>query len=94
MHMEELPLYHGRHFLFRFEEDRLIPRFHLAGVEPGRAVSVFNLESDPTDWRTLLTTAVVGEGGWVDLAQPILVRAGQGFVVVPDAPRGEYKALP
>jgi hypothetical protein len=30
-------------------------------------------------------TATVGEGGWVDLAEPIIVRAGEAFVVVPEA---------
>jgi hypothetical protein len=25
----------------------------------------------------------VGEGGWVDLAVPITVRAGEAFIVVP-----------
>ena len=28
-----LPLYHDLHFTFRFADDRLIPRFHLEGVE-------------------------------------------------------------
>ena len=31
----------------------------------------------------LLATATVGEGGWVDLMEPIIVRAGDGFVAVP-----------
>jgi hypothetical protein len=26
----------------------------------------------------------VGEGGWVDLPEPIIVRAGEGFVAVPE----------
>ncbi len=32
----------------------------------------------------LMTTATVGEGGWVDLDEPILVRAGEAFLVVPE----------
>lgn len=32
----------------------------------------------------LLATATVGEGGWVDLAEPIIVQAGDGFIAVPD----------
>ena len=32
----------------------------------------------------LLATATVGEGGWVDLAEPIIVRAGEAFVAVPE----------
>src|SRR4030095_6702556 len=41
------------------------------------------------DWSSdvcssdLLATATVGEGGWVDLSAPIIVRAGDGFVAVP-----------
>jgi hypothetical protein len=29
-----------------------------------------------------LGAATVGEGGWVELAEPIIVRAGEAFVVV------------
>ena len=36
----------------------------------------------------LLATATVGEGGWVDLPEPIIVRAGETFIAVPEsAPR-------
>lgn len=35
-----LPLYRDPHFTFRFAEDRVIPRFHLDGGEPGTSVSV------------------------------------------------------
>jgi hypothetical protein len=31
-----MKLYEEPHFTFRFAEDRLIPRFHLEGVEVGR----------------------------------------------------------
>lgn len=34
----------------------------------------------------LLATAAVGEGGWVDLLEPILVRVGEAFVAVPEPP--------
>src|SRR2546425_783962 len=61
-----LPLYHEPHFTFRFGEDRLIPRFHLEGVKIGRRVSVFKIEPGTGDRLGLLTTAVVGEGGWVE----------------------------
>ena len=40
----------------------------------------------------LLTTATVGEGGWVDLKEPITVRAGEAFIAVPG--RGLESALP
>ena len=39
-----LPLYEDPHFTFRFADDRIIPRFHLEGVEPGRPVSVFAID--------------------------------------------------
>ncbi len=78
-----IPLYHEAHFTFRFADARVIPRFHLDGLEAGRAVSVFRL--DPVTERPLdlIATAVVGDGGWVDLTEPILVRPDHGFVVIP-----------
>ena len=30
----------------------------------------------------MLATATVGEGGWADLQEPILVRVGEAFVAV------------
>ena len=30
-----------------------------------------------------MATATVGDGGWVDLDEPIIVRAGEAFIVVP-----------
>jgi hypothetical protein len=30
-----------------------------------------------------MATATVGESGWVDLTEPIIVRAGEAFVAVP-----------
>ena len=32
----------------------------------------------------LLATGIVGEGGWVDFPEPIIVKAGDAFIVVPD----------
>jgi hypothetical protein len=34
----------------------------------------------------LLATAAVGEGGWVDLSEPIIVQAGDAFIVVQEPP--------
>ena len=31
----------------------------------------------------LLATVTVGDGGWVDLAEPIIVEAGEAFIAVP-----------
>ncbi|AMV28522.1 Acetyltransferase (GNAT) family protein [Gemmata sp. SH-PL17] len=75
-------LYRDAHYTFRFTEDRLIPRFHLEGVESGHAVTVFALTDDGSRSH-LLAKARVGEGGWVELAEPLVVRAGSGFVAVP-----------
>lgn len=79
-----IPLYRDPCFTFRFADDRRIPRFHLEGVEAGRRVSVFRIDANTGERLGLLATATVGEGGWVDLAEPIIVRAGEGFVVVVD----------
>ena len=78
-----LPLYEDPCFTFRFAEDRIISRFHLEGVEAGRRVSVFRIDAGTGDRLGLLATATVGEGGWVDLMEPITVRAGEAFVAVP-----------
>ena len=82
-----LPLFEVPHFTFRFAEDRIIPRFHLEGVEVGRRVSVFRIDSVTSERLGLLTMATVGEGGWVDLGEPIIVRAGDGFIAVPEGER-------
>jgi hypothetical protein len=76
------PLYEEPHFTFRFADDRIIPRFHLEGVETGWRVSVFKIVPVTGERLGLLATATVGEGGWVDLTEPIIVRAGEGFVAV------------
>ena len=78
-----IPLHRESHFTFRFADDRIIPRFHLEGVEAGRRVSVFKLDPATGERLGLIATATVGDGGWVDLPEPITVRAGEGFVAVP-----------
>jgi mannose-6-phosphate isomerase-like protein (cupin superfamily) len=86
-----LPLYEDPHFTFRFAEDRIIPRFHLEGVEAGRKVSVFKIDPGTGERLGLLATATVGEGGWVELAEPIIVQAGDAFVAVPLKSSGQGK---
>jgi putative acetyltransferase len=81
-----LPLYQDPWFNFRFADDRLIPRFHLEGIEAGRWVSVFRIDPGSGKRLGLLATATVGEGGWVDLAEPIIVKAGEEFIAVPATP--------
>lgn len=79
-----LPLYEDPHFTFRFAADRLISRFHLEGAEAGRRVSVFGIDPGTGERLALLATATVGEGGWVELQEPIIVRAGNAFIAVPE----------
>ena len=76
------PLYEDPHFTFRFADDRIIPRFHLEGVEIGRRVSIYKTDPDTGEKLALLTTATVGDGGWADLTEPIIVRAGEAFIAV------------
>jgi hypothetical protein len=77
-------LYEDSCFTFRFAEARIIPRFHLEGVEAGRRVEVFKIDTGTGERLNLLATATVGDGGWVDLAEPIRVRSGDAFVAVPE----------
>lgn len=79
-----IPLYRDSHFTFRFADDRIIPRFHLEGIEAKRRVSIFELAPLTEEHLGLIATAIVGDGGWIDLPEPIIVRAGGGFVAVPE----------
>jgi hypothetical protein len=78
-----LPLHEDPWFTFRFAEDRIIPRFHLEGIEAGPRVEVFKIDPGTGERLSLLATATVSEGGWVDLQEPIIVRAGEAFIAVP-----------
>jgi hypothetical protein len=82
--IQMLPLYRDPHFTFRFGDDRIIPWFHLEGIEAGRQVKVYKIDPGTGERLGLPATATVGEGGWVNLTGPITVRAGDGFIVVPD----------
>jgi protein-tyrosine phosphatase len=77
-------LYADPCFTFRFADDRLIPRFHLAGVPAGQVVRVCAADPKSLEPGQVLATAVVGDSGWVDLPQAIIVRAGEVFVVFPE----------
>ncbi len=76
-------LYQDPWFTFRFADDRIIPRFHLEGIEVGRRVSVFKIDPTTGERQGLLATATVGECGWVDLPEPITVRADEALIAVP-----------
>ena len=78
-----IPLYEEPHFTFRFAEDRIIPRFHLEGVEAGRRVMVYRIDPTTGDRLDLPTIAAVGDGGWVDLPVPVVAKAGDAFIAVP-----------
>lgn len=78
-------LYSDPFFTFRFAEDRLIPRIHLEGVSAGQRVSIYSADPQTLQRGKPLCTGVVGEGGWVDVCPPLVVRAGEVFVVFPDA---------
>lgn len=71
-------LYADPHFTFRFAEARIVSRFHLAGVTAGTPVLV-----RAPGTGAVLARAVAGTGGWVELAEPLVVRPGGGFDVVP-----------
>ena len=83
------PLHQDPHFTFRFADDRIIPRFHLEGVEAGRRVSVFKIDPATGERLGLLTTAAVDDGGWVDLPAPVIVKAGDAFIAVPGPAQDE-----
>lgn len=84
-----IPLFRDPHFSFCFAEDRIIPRFHIEGVEAGQRVSVFKFDQGTGERLGPLATATVGEGGWVDLGEPIIVRADEAFIAVPDLEAGQ-----
>ena len=79
-----LPLYRDPHYTFRFADDRIIPRLHLEGVKAGVRVSVLNFDPSTGERLSLLATATVSQDGWVELESPIIVRAGEAFIVVPE----------
>jgi hypothetical protein len=60
-----------------------VPRFHLDSVGAGHLVAVYAIDSTSGRQTDLLAEAVVGEGGWVDLPEPLVVRAGGRFVALP-----------
>ena len=58
-----ITLHEDPHFTFRFADDRIIPRFHLEGVEAGRRVSVFKIDAGTGERLGLLAMATVSGGG-------------------------------
>ncbi|MBL8795126.1 MAG: hypothetical protein JNM56_14550 [Planctomycetia bacterium] len=91
-----IPLYHESWFTFRFAEDRRIPRFHLEGVPAGQRVVVHFADPGTLQPLRFATTANVGDSGWVQLAEPLSVRAGEVFIVAvaDDRTAASSRALP
>ena len=77
-------LHQDPYFTFRFADDRIISRFHLDGAPVGQKISVFGFDQLNNARLGLITTAMVGEGGWVELPAPIIVHAGEAFIAVPE----------
>jgi hypothetical protein len=84
-----LPLHHDPHFTFRFADDPIIPRFHLEGVGAGRRVDVFRIDPSTGEQLGLLTTGTAGDGGWVEVQEPIIVQAGDAFIAVLEPSGGD-----
>jgi hypothetical protein len=78
------PIYQESWFTFRFADDRIISRFHLEGVEAGRRVTVYKIDAFTGERICLLAVATAGDCGWVDAAEPLVVRAGDAFIAVPE----------
>ena len=78
-----MTIYEEPWFTFRFADDRLIGRFHLEGVPAGWRVAVHRIVPATGERLGLLAEGLVGDGGWVDLAEPIRVRAGEAFIALP-----------
>jgi hypothetical protein len=78
-----LPLYRDPHFLFRFEEPRIISRVHLEGVEAGRPVRLVRVDPVSLSERDIIAEATVGPEGWVELAAPFRLLPGDAFLAIP-----------
>ena len=57
-----IPVHQDPHFTFCFADDRIIPRFHLEGVEPGRSVKVFKIDANAGERLGMVATATVPIG--------------------------------
>ena len=60
--------------IFRFEDARIITRLHLEGIEPGKRVLVRKIDAATGERLGVLATAIVGDGEWVDVSKPSIVR--------------------
>ena len=75
-----IPLHRDTIYTYRFADDRLIGRFHLADAPAGQRVVVYRLEGLSTIRGDRLLEARVGANGWVELTEPLIMRTGEGFI--------------
>lgn len=78
------PLYRDPWYTFSFEEDRLIDRFHLDGLAPGHIVTIYRFDSANGKRGDQLDKATVGEEGWVELSEALVMRVGESIIAVPE----------
>ena len=45
---------------------------------------VFRIHPGAGERLSLLATTTIGDGGWVNLPEPITMRAGEAFIAVPE----------
>lgn len=88
-----VPLYCDPGYRFLFEDRRIIPRIHLDGMPEGALVDVFGMDSPVGSAGTCILRAQVGPDGWVNFSEPIIVRAGTGFLVLPVGTSGTTNNL-
>jgi hypothetical protein len=77
------PLYQSPWFTFRFAEDRIIDRFHLEGVPVGQRISIHWFDTATNTRGDSIGFASADATGWVELAEPIVVKKGDCFIAVP-----------
>ncbi|MFO0865976.1 MAG: hypothetical protein U0744_15225 [Gemmataceae bacterium] len=82
-----LPLYRDPHYFFRFDDARIISRVHLEGAKPGLTVKLVRVDPRSMKEGDVIAHAVVEAEGWVEFSPPILVRAGEAFLAIPDGER-------
>jgi hypothetical protein len=77
-----IPLRRDPWFTFRFAEARRVDVFFVEGVEPGRRVAIHVLDPTTQAPGARIGVAFVGEAGRTEPAAPLIVQAGEGFLVL------------
>ncbi|MBX9681428.1 MAG: hypothetical protein K2X38_21955 [Gemmataceae bacterium] len=78
-----LPLYRDPHYLFRFADSRIIARIRLEGATAGQRVKLVRVDASTLKQSDVIAEANIGADGWVELAEPLIVHAGEAFVAAP-----------